>query len=109
MRKTRATAPIATPTIAPVDSFLDAPVELVLLLLPTGALIIVTSTVLELRPSVNEGSAFNVELDAVVVVDVEFKDDVELEVDVVVLVVDATLEGADLDVVGSGSEFVITR
>jgi hypothetical protein len=109
MRKTRATTPTATPTIAPVDSFLDSPIELVPLMLPTGALIIVTSVVLELRPSVNEGRVFNVELDTVDVDIVEFKDDVELDMDVVVLVVDATLEGADLDVVGSGSEFVITR
>jgi hypothetical protein len=108
MRSTRATAPTAIPTVAPVDNFLDAPVEEVsLLLFPTGALIAVTSVVLEVGLSVNEGSVCNVELVAVVIVEVEFKDDVELEVDVTVE--GDTLEGADVDVVGSGSEFVTTR
>jgi hypothetical protein len=57
---------------------------------------------------------FNVELGAVVVDIVESQDDGELgvgvELGVDVVVEDATLEGGtDMDVVGSGSEFVITR
>jgi hypothetical protein len=78
-RSTRITAPTAMPTVAPVDNFFDTPVdEVSLLLLPTGALITVTSVVLEVELRVNEGSVCTVELVAVVVVDVEFKDNVEL-------------------------------
>jgi hypothetical protein len=108
IRKNNAIPPIATPTTAPVDSFLDSLVEEVSFLLPNGALSNVTSVVLfEMGLWLNERRVFNVGLGAAVVDIVESKDDAELGVGVIVE--DAILEGADIDVVGSGSEFVITR